>query len=89
MRRINAKLSFGVIFILYLDLLALIDIVTAIDPLRSDLAMVLMIVGFLISAFVGSKMSKEYNPENNADSIFVVVLIALGIFFISYLVALI
>jgi len=86
MKKINDKLAFGIVFILLLDLLALTNMVIKKNLFHEEYTWIIMLVGLIISGFIGKFMSNGYNPDDNYDLIFTGVLITLGFILIYYLI---
>ena len=81
-KKINPRLSSGVVAIFYLDILALIQVFTGFNVFDDSNRILIILIGLLLVLYFGEKLCKGYDKENNDNELFYYILAVLGGIFI-------
>jgi hypothetical protein len=83
MKSVDNKLACGVITLFYFNILSLIEIITGFIIWRKIyVSIAFCLIGFPIVFFLGHKLSKDYDEEDNHDTLFYILGFILAIVFL-------
>jgi hypothetical protein len=75
MKSIDNKLGCGTLFMAYVDCLLIIQIIIGIEIVTNLwLILIMGLIGFPIIFFIGNKLSKNYNEEDNGNKFFYLII---------------